>query len=138
MSLSMQKYVAVRLRSAQHGNVGFSLQNANVINYLLEKRDPALRNVTEAMYSLGLEYKVGGCAMFWFHIEDHREPDYYLNLREVEFAFSAEWFDGEKTRIRGLSGFEYIDACEEIAKTLTIKDQARDVNYTLPSVVRAS
>lgn len=130
----MQKYVAVRLRSAQHGNVGFSLQKATVINYSLEKRDPALRNLTEALYTLGLEYKLGGCALHWFHIDDKREPEYYLNLREVEFAFTTEWFDGEKARIRGLAGFEYIDACADIAKSLTIKDQQRDVAYKLPSV----
>lgn len=129
----MQKYVAVRLRSAQHGNIGFSLQKATVINYLLEKRDPALRNMTEALYARGLEYKVGGCSLYWFHIDDERDPASYLNLREVEFAFTIEWFEEEKSRIRGLSGFEYIDACAEIASRITIKDQQRDVSYSLPS-----
>lgn len=129
----MQKYIAVRLRSEHHGQIGFSLQNASVVNYALEKRDPALKNITEALYEQGLEYKVGDCRLYWFHIDDEREPDYYLNLREVELAFSREWFEAEKARIRGFSGLEYIDACTAIARSFQIKDQTRDVTYQLPS-----
>ena len=130
----MEKYVAVRLRSQHHGQIGFSLQNANVINYALEKRDPALKNLAEALYEKGLEYSINGCNLYWFHIDDTREPSYYLNLREVEFAFTRKWFELEKARIRGYSGLQYIDACADIANNLTVKDQTRDISYELPSV----
>ncbi|BFM16859.1 hypothetical protein R50073_30420 [Maricurvus nonylphenolicus] len=130
----MQKYVAVRLKSVHHGLTGFAIQEAKVINYNLEKRDPALKNIIDALLEQGLEYTVNGCGIFWFHIDDERDLAFYESLREVEFAFSTEWLDSKKASIRGYTGMEYVDACAAIAKELTIKDQSRDINYEVPSV----
>jgi hypothetical protein len=130
----MQKYIAVRLKSVHHGLTGFSIQEAKVINYSLEKRDPALKNIMESLLELGLEFNIDGCGIYWFHIDDDRDLEFYRSLREVEFVFSTEWLDGKKAGIRGYSGMAYVDACTAIAKELSIKDQSRDIAYAIPSV----
>ncbi len=130
----MQKYVAVRLKSVHHGLTGFSIQDAKVINYSLEKRDPALKNIMESLLEIGLEFTIDGCAIYWFHIDDDRDLEFYRSLREVEFDFSTQWFEGKKAGIRGYSGMAYVDACAAIAKELVIKDQRRDIAYAIPSV----
>ena len=120
------------MKSAYHGSTGFALQGATVINSELEKRDPALKNITEALHAKGLEYTVDGCALYWFQIEDPKGLEYYLTLNEVEVGFYSDWFEKEKSRIRGHAGNRYYDACEAIASSLTFRNQSRDIRYTLP------
>jgi hypothetical protein len=126
------KVIAVRLKSIYHGNPGFEYQGAKVLNSGLEKRDPALRNITEALYERGVEYSIDDCSLYWFLIEDDNDCQFYLGLNEVELAFEAEWFESEKARIRGFAGQRYYSACEDIAQGWLIKDQTRPISYTLP------
>jgi hypothetical protein len=125
--------IAVRLKSFYHGNAGFEYQGAKVLNSGLEKRDPALRNITEALYDRGLNFDVDGCALHWFLIEDDHDVNHYLTLNEVEVAFEADWFEAEKSRIRGFTGARYFDACSDIAASWPLKDQSRQICYTLPN-----
>jgi len=127
-----EKIILVRLKSFYHGKTGFDQQGADVINAGLEKRDPALRNINEALLDQGLVYEVDGCGLHWFLIDDDRDVDYYLGLNEVEIAFDAAWFDTQKARIRGYAGIRYYDACVAIAQSFPLKDQQRPINYTLP------
>lgn len=128
-----EKIIAVRLKSIYHGKAGFDLQGAEVLNAGLEKRDPALRNINEALLDNGLAYDIDGCGLHWFLIEDNRDVNYYLGLNEVEIAFETDWFEAQKARIRGYSGVRYYDACADIARTFSLKDQQRPIDYTLPA-----
>ena len=105
-----------------------------MVNYHLEKRDPALRNFTDACLDLGLEYQIDGCNFYWFQIDDEHPVGFYQRFREIELVFTAQWFEEQKTRIRGLAGAEYIDACRELAAAMPLKDQTRDISYRLPSM----
>lgn len=127
-----EKIVAIRLKSIYHGKAGFGQQGAEVINAGLEKRDPALRNINEALLDHGLVYDIGGCGLYWFLIDDRRAVDYYHGLNEVEIAFDVDWFEAQKARIRGYSGVRYYDACAAIARAFSLKDQQRSISYTLP------
>lgn len=129
----MIKHIAVRLKSPHHGHTGFSVQKSTVLNSGLDKRDPALRNLTEALYARGLAYAVDGCSLYWFQVEDNRSLEHYRHLNEVEVAFESAWFDAHKARIRGFSGNRYYDACADLAKDMNFRDQQRLINYTLPS-----
>lgn len=129
----IEKYIAVRLKSVYHGKAGFTQQGAVVLNSGLEKRDPALHNITEVLCDNGLAYKIDGCALHWFLIEDKQDVDYYLGLNEIEVAFERSWFETQKARIRGYSGMRYYDACAEIAKAWSLKDQQRSIGYSLPN-----
>lgn len=128
----MIKHIAVRLKSPHHGYAGFTVQKSTVLNSGLDKRDPALKNITEALYDNALEYRVDGCSLFWFQVDDEHSLDYYLNMNEVEIAFDSAWYEKEKARIRGFSGHRYYDACAELAKQWTLKAQDREINYKLP------
>lgn len=129
----MLKHVAVRLKRQYDGKVGFELQNATVLNSNLESRDPALRNIIESLHRLGMSYYIDGCRVFWFQIDDDREPEWYEELQEVECAFITTWFEEEKKKINHLSGADYFAACDRLAESLTLKDQERDLTYVLPS-----
>ena len=128
----MIKHIAVRLKSPHHGYAGFAVQKSTVLNSGLDKRDPALRNLTEALYDRGLAYDVDGCGLYWFQIEDAHSLEYYRNLNEVEVVFESSWYDAEKARIRGFSGHRYYDACAEMAKTWALGDQNRKISYQVP------
>jgi len=49
-----EKIIAIRLKSIYHGKAG------------LEKRDPALRNINEALLDNGLAYDIDGCGCTGF------------------------------------------------------------------------
>lgn len=128
----MKKHVAVRLKSYYHGDKGFQYNGATVVNAALEKRDPALRNITEELHNLGLAFQLDGCSLFWFQIDDDQSVDFYSKFNEVELAFESDWFDAQKSRIRSMGGKLYYNACADIAKSFCLKDQTRTVQYQLP------
>ncbi len=125
----MKKHVAVRLKSYYHGEAGFQYNGATVVNSALEKRDPALKNITEELHNLGLAFEVDGCSLFWFQIEDDHSVEFYLTFNEVEIAFESDWFEEQKSRIRSKAGNQYYDACAEIARDFAFKDQSRSIQY---------
>lgn len=120
-----EKYIAVRLRSIHHGEERFSAAGCTIVNSRMEKREPALKNITDALYDLGVEYEIDNHALFWFLIDDDQAVDERLCYADIELAFDASWYDAEKARIRGYTGIHYYDACVELAKAFTLKDQTR-------------
>ncbi len=120
-----EKYIAVRLKSIHHGEDRFSAEACSIVNSRMEKREPALKNITDALYDLGIEYEIDSHALFWFLIDDDQAVDEHLCYADIELAFEASWYDAEKARIRGYTGIHYYDACVELAKAFTLKDQTR-------------
>ncbi|WP_439136335.1 hypothetical protein [Pseudomaricurvus sp.] len=125
----------MRLKSYYHGETGFQYNGAAVVNSALEKRDPALKNITEELHNLGLVFDIDGCSLFWFQIDDDQTCDFYHRFNEVEVVFESEWFEAQKARIRGMAGTMYYDACAEIARSVVLKDQSRPISYSLPTKV---
>ena len=130
----MLKHIAVRLQKAHHGEIGFSLKNATIVNASLEKRDPALKNLVEGLNRKGLQYTVDGCDLYWFQIDDQRPLSFYAALNEVECVFESDWFEAEKEKIRHMSGIRYFDASAGLADHFVIKDQQRAIDYDVSSV----
>ncbi len=120
-----EKYIAVRLKSIHHGEDRFSAEACTIVNSRMEKREPALKNITDALFDLGIEYEIDSHALFWFLIDDDQAVDELLCYADIELAFEASWYDAEKARIRGYTGIHYYDACVELAKAFTLKDQTR-------------
>ncbi len=130
----MLKHIAVRLKKAHHADIGFSLKSAQIINASLEKRDPALKNLTEGLHTRGLEFVVDGCLLYWFQIEDERPLSFYFALNEVECVFESAWFESQKDKIRHMSGIKYYDASAGLAEQFQIKDQLRRIDYDISKI----
>lgn len=137
----MLKYIAVRLKRFSDGNIAFRSTekfDRTIINSNIEKRDLALKNITDALHERGLEYLVDGCQLYWFLIDDPNTVDFYENLNEVECILEAEQFEIEKKRIRSCRGSQYVEACYALATNVTIKDQTRSIGYNISSVKTAA
>ncbi len=120
-----EKYIAVRLKSIHHGEERFSTAGCTIVNSRMEKREPALKNITDALYDLGVDYEIDNHALFWFLIDDEQPVEEHLCYADIELVFEASWYDAEKARIRGYTGIHYYDACVELAKAFALKDQTR-------------
>lgn len=120
-----EKYVAVRLKSIHHGEERFSAKGSTIINSRMEKREPALKNISDALYDLGLDYEIDKQGMVWFLIDDDQSAEEHLCYADIEIAFDASWYETQKARIRGYTGMHYYDACVELAKGFSLKDQTR-------------
>ncbi|BFM14796.1 hypothetical protein R50073_09790 [Maricurvus nonylphenolicus] len=120
-----EKYVAIRLKSIHHGEERFSAKGCTIINSRMEKREPALKNITDALFDLGLDYEIDKHSLVWFLIDDDQSAEEHLCYVDIEVAFEACWYEAEKARIRGYTGIHYYDACVELAKGFTLKDQTR-------------
>lgn len=127
----MLKHVAVRLKLSSDGEKAFAIQKSDIVNSVLEKRDPALRNIIEALQDRGLAYSVDGCDLYWFQVDDERTPCYYQKMNEVEVVFSSEWFEKEKEKIRHYGGIKYYDACSNLVQEYEIKNQQRKIQYSV-------
>ena len=127
----MQKHSSVRLKRFHDGEIALSRNGRVVKGSRIEVRDPALRNINDELFHLGFEYEVDGCKLFWFQFDSDFEPEHYIAMNEVEIAFSSDWFEEQKRKIRYLSGINYVEACTEIAKSFTVKPQNRIIEYTL-------
>ncbi|WP_439134746.1 hypothetical protein [Pseudomaricurvus sp.] len=115
---SLIKYLAIRATSGSAAKERLENQGAQVINYALEKRDPALRNISDALLNLGLEYRLDNQTIHWVLIEDNLTTEEHRACSHTEIAFYADWFTEEKNRIRQLRGTAYLDACSLIAQKL--------------------
>ena len=91
----------------------------------MEKRDPALKNLGEALLDLGLEYKLGSQTLHWLHLKSDQSSAEILQHNAFELVICGRWFEQEKHRIRRLKGIDYIDGCAKIAASLPLKNQAR-------------
>jgi len=122
---SPEKLLAVRATSANAAADQLSQLGINVINYSMEKRDPALKNVADALLDLELEFRIENQSLHWVLVDDERQEAQLLECNFIELVLTCAWFDGEKQKIRRLRGRAYIDACTELARQLSLKDQTR-------------
>ncbi len=122
---SPEKLLAVRASSAHAAADQLSQLGINVINYSMEKRDPALKNVADALLDLELEFRIENQSLHWVLVDDERQEAQLLECNFIELVLTCAWFDGEKQKIRRLRGRAYIDACMNLARQLSLKDQTR-------------
>lgn len=130
----MKLLIAVRLRSVYHGKTGFEFRGASVIDYHIEKRDIALKNIHQTLLSQKLAPDIDGCQLYWFLIDSNdelKDEHYYLTFNEVELCLPVADFEVTKNAIRGLKGGAYLNACEEYANRFLVKDQGRAIQYSL-------
>ena len=130
----MLKHIAVRLKKFSDGEAAFSYKETHthkrqLVESRLEARDPALRNITEALFERGLKYSVDGCSLYWFQVDDDNTVEYYQECNEVECVFSSDWFEEEKKKIRYYQGIKYVDECYGLAEQFTLKCQERPIDY---------
>ena len=119
-SATGRQILGVRSTSALQAREWLSAQGVTIENYAIEKRDPALRNLAEALLERGVEFRSEGRALEWFLISSEQPSSELLQLPAVEVAFSVAWFDEQKAHIRRLKGGDYIDACGVIAGRLPL------------------
>ncbi|MYM62169.1 hypothetical protein [Pseudomaricurvus sp. HS19] len=122
-SASGRQILGVRSSSAVQAREWLSGQGISIENYAIEKRDPALRNLAEALLDRGVEYRIEGRALEWFLVSSEQPSSELLLLPGVEVAFSVDWFESRKAHIRRLKGGDYIDACGAIADHLPLRQR---------------
>lgn len=130
----MKLLIAVRLRSVYHGKVGFEFRGAGVIDYHIEKREPALNNIHQTLLSQKLAIEIDGCRVYWFLIDSNdalKDEQYFLTFNEVELCLPVIDFEVTKNAIRGMKGVAYLNACEDYANRFLVKDQARKIQYDI-------
>lgn len=125
---SSEKYFGLRASSTTKAKEILARYDISIINYALEKRDPALRNLSDALFDSGLEHQINRQSLYWFLIDDDRQCRQLFELGPVEITFCAQWFADQKKRIRPLRGADYINACADIASQFSIKDQQRNID----------
>ncbi len=128
----MKKYIALRIRNISDAKAAFRRHSAIVIDSSVDKKDPALKNLAEGLHERGLAYGIGGCRVIWLVIDDARDVKFYQQFNEVEIAFSHEWLEERKSKVRYLSGLDYCEAANSWADELVIKPQDRLVEYSVP------
>ena len=124
-------YIAIRLKRLSDAVHGFNEHDTKVIDSNIERRSPALKNISQEFYDSGMEYEIDGHKLFWLHVEGPSDAEYFSKFNEVECVFDQSWFDGQQARIRSYAGMAYYDACAEIAKDLGKKPQDREIAYSI-------
>lgn len=130
----MKLLIAVRLRSVYHGKTGFEFRGASIIDYHIEKRDTALKNIHQSLLSQKMAPAVDGCQLYWFLIDSNdalKGEHYFLTFNEVELCLPVADFEMTKSAIRGFKGVAYLNACEDYANQFLVKDQARKIQYDI-------
>jgi len=130
------KKIAVRLKRYSDSEEAFRPNDKHaharrLIDSNIEKRDPALRNLTDGLFERGLAPIVDGCRLYWFLVDDDNSIEYYLGKNEVECVFDAQWFEQQKKRIRYYQGIRYVDECAKLADQFLIKPQDRKIDYVI-------
>lgn len=130
------KYIAVRLTRMSDaekafGDYGKWKNKRQLLTSRVDRRDPALRNLTEGLHKRGLQYIVDGCDLYWLQILDKNSLGYYLEKNEVECVFYCDWFDEFKRSIRYFQGKQYVDQCIALGEKFVLKDQHRKITYRL-------
>lgn len=121
------KLLAVRGKSACEAASKLSGKGATVVDYSIDKRDPALRNFALALLDRGLEFRLKEQLVHWVLINDNRPATEIEQWKSIELVISQIWFEEEKKKIRELKGIAYIDACTQLAECFDLKDQSRDL-----------
>lgn len=119
---SSMKLLATRGKNAAEAASKLTARGVTVIDYSIDKRDPALRNFALALLDRGLEFRIEGQLVHWVLINDSRATTEIQQWKSIELAISQIWFDEEKRKIRELKGIAYIDACTKLAEHFDLKD----------------
>ncbi len=136
----------VALRLAKEGQAQAVIESptasgtpcGRLINWNIERRLPALRNIIEFFRATGslpayrtldanqsagnrvAEAKLPDCRLYWCEIESELAPEQWASAAEVELVLVKERFDAFLQSIRSRAGSAYIDACEAFARQLTV------------------
>ncbi|MGH1371509.1 MAG: hypothetical protein ACRBBW_05710 [Cellvibrionaceae bacterium] len=110
------KLLAVRAKNSADALSKLGAKGSRVIDYAMEKRDPALKNFALALLDQGLEFRQDKQLLYWTLIDDERTTQDIENWEFVELAITQSWFEEEKRKIRELKGIAYIDACTKLAR----------------------
>lgn len=125
----MQKYLAVRFK--REGDALWGLRNTSIVASKVESRDPFIKNIADTLHGKGLEFYVDDCRVLWFLVEDDFSVEHYQRFNEVEFVLDTAWVEAEKSKIRGLIGMRYVDACAALVADYTPKSQSRSIKYVV-------
>lgn len=112
------KLLAIKAKNPTEALQKLIERGSTVIDYAIEKRDPALKNLALTLLDQRLELQQNTLRLHWVLAEDPRNIIEIEDWDCVEFAITQAWFEEEKRRIRELKGSAYVDACTQIAKKL--------------------
>jgi len=124
----MEIYIAVRAQKLSDAKNALAAANVTVLNSLVDRIEPAIRNMAEGLHRLGVVYDIAGCGLYWLLIEGGDDLGHFYGFSAVECAFSAEWYQQQAAKVRYLKGIAYCDATEEWAGLFSLADQARKID----------
>jgi len=152
----MRLLIALRLLSEQHAKPGIeSCSNGDqpkgkLIDANVTRHHPALKNISSYLASAGQLPEIrkghilraeGGkphiereadFRLYWCEIETELAAEYWYGQREVEVVIPKDGFTKLVSSIRHKSGANYVEACEQYARTLHIS-VPEQVGYRPPS-----
>ncbi len=108
----------VRSASLSQAKEVIEEKGITIDNYALEKRDPALRNLSATLFAKELSIHAKGEQLYSFLINSEQTSQALHQKEGIEVVFTCEWFELRKSAIRGLKGGDYIDACANLAEEL--------------------
>jgi len=124
----MEIYIAVRAQKLSAAKNALAAANVTVLNSLVDRIEPAIRNMAEGLHRLGVVYDIAGCGVFWLLIEGGEDLERFYGFSAVECAFSAAWYQQQAAKVRYLKGIAYCDATAEWAGQFSLADQARSID----------
>jgi len=95
----------------------------NIINFHLKEGSlaPTVKGEVIQPSAEGELVKEVDCSLFWCEVETSLPVSYWLSRYEVQSVISKHEFNEFALSIRSKQGIQYIDACEEFARSITIK-----------------
>ncbi|GEM_PF-957243 len=124
----MEIYIAVRAQKLSDAKNALAAANITVLNSLVDRIEPAIRNMAEGLHRLGVVYDMAGCGVYWLLIEAGDDLEHFYGFSAVECVFSATWYQQQAAKVRYLKGIAYCDATEEWAGLFSLADQKRNID----------
>jgi len=124
----MEIYIAVRAQKLSDAKNALAAANITVLNSLVDRIEPAIRNMAEGLHRLGVVYDIAGCGVYWLLVEGGDDLERFYRFSAVECAFSAAWYQQQAAKVRYLKGIAYCDATEEWAGLFSLADQERKID----------
>jgi len=123
----MEIYIAVRAQKLSDAKNALAAANITVLNSLVDRIEPAIRNMAEGLHRLGVVYDIAGCGVYWLLVEGGDDLERFYRFSAVECAFSAAWYQQQAAKVRYLKGIAYCDATEQWAGLFSLADQKRNI-----------
>ncbi|GLS27821.1 hypothetical protein [Marinibactrum halimedae] len=125
----MHFYLCVRAQSLTIAKAALAEAGAVIIRSQVDKIQPALRNLSEALVDRGMAWRLGETSFYWLEVE-HKviHLAQWLRFSCVELALDYQWLQTQLKLIRGLKGAAYVEAAYRWCKKFTLKSQSRPVH----------